>query len=148
VDQVTILYGTESGNAELVADDVAAALAEQGVESVLAGMEDYEVARLASEEFVIVITSTYGEGELPETATPFYEQLMGQRPRLDGFRFAAFGLGDSTYETFCNGIEILGGALRDLGATQLGQTGRHDASSGEDLSELATRWAQTVFVNA
>lgn len=148
MDEIRILYGTESGNAELVADDVAAALAEQGVESVIVGMEDYDVDELPSEDFVVVITSTYGEGELPETTAPFHAHLMEQRPQLDGLRFAGFGLGDSTYETFCNGIEILSSALRDLGATQVGETGRHDASSGEDLSEAATAWAQAVFVNA
>lgn len=146
--QVTILYGTESGNAELVADDVAAALAEQGMEPVIVGMEEYDVDQLSGEELVVVITSTYGEGELPETAAPFHEHLTAQRPQLDELRFAGFGLGDSTYETFCNGIEILSAALRELGAQQVGRIGRHDASSGEDLSEAATAWAQAVLVNA
>lgn len=143
-----ILYGTESGNAEMAADDIAVALAEQGTEAEVVGMEDFDCARLAEVDFVVVVTSTYGEGELPETAAPFNDALLERWPALDGLRYAAFGLGDSTYETFCNGIDTLCATLDGAGATQVGPTGRHDAASGEELADSVANWTADIFVAA
>lgn len=96
--RVVVLYGTESGNAEMVADDVAATLEGLGWEPQIVAMDD-EVERfeLVGEGHVVLITSTYGEGGLPETAAPLYEALVAERPDLSEVAFAAFGLGDSSY---------------------------------------------------
>ncbi len=142
---ITILFGTESGNAEMVADDLSANLSAAGLDNDTADMSDYDVADLADAEMVVLITSTYGEGELPETTAPFYAALEQSRPDLSALRFAAFGLGDSTYETYNNAIEILRALMLELGATQLGDTGKHDAASGEDPSEVADAWFDTVL---
>lgn len=146
MNTLTILFGTESGNAEMVAEDVAAALADNGIEARVTGMEDYDVDELGNEKLVVLITSTYGEGELPESAAPFYEALTKSEPDLSGLRFAAFGLGDSTYETYNNGIATLIATFTDLGASQLGETGYHDADSGLPASDVAIEWASTIPV--
>lgn len=144
---VHVLFGTESGNAEMVADDIADAFRDQGFESVTAELTDIEVADLGKMELAVFVTSTYGEGGLPETATPFYDALLNQRPDLTGLRFAAFGLGDSLYETFNNAIETIRAALSDLGAEQIGTTGKHDAASAVPATELAGSWAGELLAS-
>lgn len=146
MNKLTVLFGTETGNAEMVADDIAIALADKGIPAQVTGMEDYDVDDLGSVETVILVVSTYGEGELPESAAPFFEALLERKPDLSSVRFAAFGLGDSTYDTYNNGIATLVSGFTDLGATQIGETGRHDADSGLNASDVAMDWVDNVFV--
>jgi MioC protein len=145
VSTIKILYGTESGNAELVADDVAETFNAAAVKAEVVAMDLYDVTELSEAGAVVVITSTYGEGELPETTAPFQEALLAECPDLSGLRFAAFGLGDSTYETYNNGIAVVSSDLVGLGARQIGETGRHDAASGESLTDVAVAWAAKVL---
>ncbi|MEU0804056.1 flavodoxin domain-containing protein [Streptomyces sp. NPDC005970] len=142
---VHVLFGTESGNAEMVADDIATAFSDQGFETVTAELTDVEVSDLAGMEIAVFVSSTYGEGGLPETATPFYDALTAERPDLTGVRFAAFGLGDSIYETFNNAIETIRAALLELGAEQIGTTAKHDAASTTPATELAGTWARDLL---
>ncbi|AWK76685.1 nitric oxide synthase (plasmid) [Rhodococcus oxybenzonivorans] len=141
---ISILFGTESGNAELVADDIAGTFNDAGVKAEVVAMEDVDVADLSETETIAVITSTYGEGELPAMAAPFQQALLDARPDLSALRFAAFGLGDSTYETYNNAIGVLVKDLTALGARQIGETGRHDAVSGEPFTDIAVAWARNI----
>jgi MioC protein len=140
MNAVTILFGTESGNSEMVAEDICKSLEQKGIESEVFGMEDYHVDRLPEQHTVIIITSTYGEGDLPETAEPFFKALTAAKPDLSAVHFAAFGLGDSSYDTYNRGIRTLAAAFVALGATQRGQTGFHDADSGLEPSQVALEW--------
>lgn len=142
---VQILFGTESGNAEMVADDIADAFTSRGVNAQVTAMDEYNVDDLPTAEFAIVITSTYGEGDLPLTTAPFHDALTATRPDLNGLRFAAFGLGDSSYETYNNAISVLAGSLAELGANHVGEIGRHDASSGESYSDAAVEWVKSII---
>lgn len=142
---INILFGTESGNAELVADDIAETFNNAGVAAEAIDMEDFDVEELPEAGTVVVITSTYGEGELPATTQPFEDALLAHKPDLSGLRFAAFGLGDSSYETYNNAIGILTKDLTGLGAVQIGETGRHDAVSGDSFTDVATSWAKTIL---
>ncbi|KAF0966992.1 MULTISPECIES: cytochrome P450 [unclassified Gordonia (in: high G+C Gram-positive bacteria)] len=139
---VTVLFGTETGNAEMVADDIASALGEFDIEATVVGMEDFDVADLAASGTVVLVTSTYGEGELPATTQPFFDAMKAAEPDLTGLRFGAFGLGDSTYDTYNNAIDILVGAVTDAGATQVGATGRHDAASFQPADGPVAEWAK------
>ena len=141
---VKILFGTESGNAELIADDIAETFTNAGVAAEVVAMEDFDVADLPGAGAVIVVTSTYGEGELPATTAPFQEALLAASPDLSQLRFAAFGLGDSTYVTYNNAIGILTKDLSGLGAHQIGEIGRHDAVSGDSFTDVAVAWAKTI----
>jgi MioC protein len=139
-----ILFGTESGNAELVADDLAEALTTSGNAAEVVAMEDFDIAELADLPSVVVITSTYGEGELPATTAPFVDALQAANPDLGHLRFAAFGLGDSSYATYNNAIDVLAKDLAALGAQQIGETGRHDAISGESFTDAVNSWSKTI----
>jgi MioC protein len=141
---IPIIFGTETGNAEMAADDIAAELEANGHEAVSVSMEDFDASSLAGEDFVVVVTSTYGEGELPATTKPFHDALSEGHPDLAGLRFAGFGLGDSSYDTYNNAIETLTATLADLGAAQVGDLGRHDADGGLALSDIASGWAKEL----
>lgn len=148
MDKVTILFGTESGNSEMVADDIAKSLEDNGIASEVFDMENYDVGDLGTQKMVIIVSSTYGEGDLPRTAQPFFDALQDVKPDLSSTRFAAFGLGDSTYDTYNLGVASLISAFTDLGAVQVGETGRHDADSGLDASDVAVPWATGLFSGA
>ncbi|GAA3048761.1 hypothetical protein GCM10010528_29870 [Gordonia defluvii] len=139
-----ILYGTETGTGELVSDSIADILAAEHDPSIY-DMTDFAVGDLNPSDFVIVVCSTYGEGELPTGALPFADELDANKPDLSGLRFAVFGLGDTVYgETFNRGGEIMAEMLTNLGATQVGEHGRHDLSSDIKPTTQAEEWAQTI----
>ncbi|MFM9378345.1 flavodoxin domain-containing protein [Gordonia sp. VNK21] len=137
-----ILYGTETGTGELVADAVADVLAADFDPSIY-DMSEYAAEDLDSDDFLVVVCSTYGEGELPSGALPFADELDDVKPDLSGLRFAVFGLGDTVYDdTFNRGGEIMAEMLTKLGATEVGEHFRHDASSTVKPAKAAEEWAE------
>ena len=141
---VVILYGTETGNSELVADAIADVLAADHDPSVY-DMSEYAVEDLDPQDFVVIVCATYGEGELPTGAEPFAEELDEVDPDLTGLRFAVFGLGDTIYgETFNRGGEIIAEMLTKRGAIQVGEHSRHDNSSAIKPTKQAEEWAATI----
>lgn len=138
----TILFGTESGNAELVAEDLSDSITEDGVDEVeVLDMSEVDASSLDRSAFHLIICSTYGDGELPVGAKPFHESLLAEQPDLSGLHYAVFGLGDRSYtETYSRGSEIIDEQLARLGAVREGEYGRHDAGSFEDASESAIEW--------
>ena len=138
--QVNVWYGTESGNAEMVGDEIAAALSSTRFTSNLSELPEISVSDVSNAELTIFVTSTYGEGGLPATTEPFYDALSAERPDLSGLKFAAFGLGDRTYENYNNAVATVSTLLVDLGAEQIGPTGTHDAVTGLDPAQVAQEW--------
>jgi MioC protein len=139
---IAVLYGTESGNAEMAAEEIAAAVADARA----VDLQDLDPDDLSSSTLYLVLCSTYGDGELPASAQPFVENLQAQRPELTGVRYAIFGLGDSRYaECYSLGGNRLAACLDALGAERFGEFGRHDASSSEDLVACAIAWARTAL---
>ena len=145
---LTILFGTESGNAEMAAEDMAEVINLTGKQTRVISMEDYDPQDLVHEEHVIIMTSTYGEGDLPLTSAPFYSKIEELKLDLSGLKFSAFGLGDSTYEHFNGAIHTFVKLLKDLGAEQVGETGTHDASRLHTVSDIASCWASRLFMVA
>lgn len=141
-----ILFGTESGNAEFAAEDMAAAI-ESGRNVIVVDMTDFEVSEFSAGTFYVIISSTHGEGEVPSGARPFVEALNSEAPDLAGVDFAVFGLGDSTYENYSRGSEIIEQKLSDLGGKRLGTYGRHDASDGSLPNDAAVEWVKELFEN-
>lgn len=139
-----ILYGTETGTGELVADAIADVLAADHDPSIY-DMAEYAAEDLDTDVFLVVVCSTYGEGELPSSALPFADELDEEKPDLTGLRFAVFGMGDSVYgDTYNRGGEIMAEKLTALGATQVGEHFRHDASSAIKPAKAAEEWAQAL----
>lgn len=142
--KICILYGTESGNSELVATDLSESL-EEHHDVVLEDLADVDVASLDPAALHLVICSTHGEGDPPQSAVPFLERAKAARIDLTGIRYAMFGLGDSTYVNYSRGSEHVDALLEGSGAERIGEYGRHDAASRDDASELAHEWARSVL---
>ncbi|GAB4589003.1 flavodoxin domain-containing protein [Nocardia sp. IFM 10818] len=144
--RVTVLFGTEMGTAELAADAIADVLMRSHDVSVY-DMSDYDVDDLDIRDFHVLVCSTYGSGDLPTGAEPFFEQLDDRLPDLTGLHFAVYGLGDSVYDdTFNRGGEICAEKFSALGAVQVGEHGRHDASASFRPQQDAREWAERLPV--
>ncbi|MEM7089185.1 MAG: assimilatory sulfite reductase (NADPH) flavoprotein subunit [Pseudomonadota bacterium] len=99
---LTVLFGSQTGNAKHVAQDLAENAKARGLDVKLVDMADYKPNQLKTEKFIVVVVSTYGEGEPPEPAEKLHSFLTSKKaPKLDGVKVAVLGLGDSSYEFFC-----------------------------------------------
>ena len=138
--KITLLYGTESGNAAMLCDDLMEALAGEN-ECAVSSLADIAPEDLDSDIFYIFVTSTHGTGDVPATAAQFFEALEANRPDLNGIRFSIFGLGDRVFaETFNHGSKKLMQELLACNATLIGERGIHDASTGEMPEDIAIPW--------
>lgn len=118
--KLTVLYGTESGNAEKLADLSVKTAKKRGFQAVAKNMADLAPADLGKVENLLVIVSTWGDGEPPETATTFYKEFMnGSGPQLKKLRYSVCALGDTSYEKFCQTGKDIDARLEQLGATRI-----------------------------
>lgn len=117
---LTILFGSESGNSEGCAEKLEAAAKAEGFKTKLVDMGDYEAAQLEKEENILVVVSTWGEGEPPERATEFHETVMGSAaPKMENARFAVCALGDTSYADFCQCGKEFDKRFGELGAKRV-----------------------------
>src|SRR3546814_507837 len=138
---LTILYGTETGNATEVAKSLAETARSQGLSLELFDMASYKPRRLKDEQDVLIVVSTYGEGDPPQPAIGFFEFVEGDRaPKLGGLRFAVLALGDSTYEFYCEAGKRLDKRLEELGATRLS----HRVDCAITYDAAADAWTKSV----
>ena len=116
---LTILYGTESGNCEELADRTAKKAKKSGFKPKMLNMSDAQVTDLSSHKNLLVIVSTWGDGEPPETAERFYKEFMNGSPQLDGVKYSVCALGDTSYEQFCQTGKDVDARFAELGATRV-----------------------------
>ncbi|MDT0634240.1 assimilatory sulfite reductase (NADPH) flavoprotein subunit [Spectribacter hydrogenoxidans] len=139
---LTILYGSQTGNAEGVAGSLRDAAQAGGITARLADMADYKPKDLKQESNLVVVVSTHGEGEPPDDAEDFYEFLHGKKaPKLDGVRFSVLALGDSSYEHFCETGRVIDERLAELGGTRV--IDRVDCDV--DYDDAAEAWTADVL---
>ncbi len=117
--KLTVLYGTESGNAERLADQSAKEAKKRGFQAAVKNMADISPADLAKVENLLVIVSTWGDGDPPETATTFYKEFMNGAEPLPKLRYSVCALGDTSYEKFCQTGKDIDARLEQLGATRV-----------------------------
>lgn len=117
---LTILFGSESGNTEGLADRLKDSAAAEGFKCKVVDMADAKLADLAKAENLLVLVSTWGEGEPPSRASDFYDAIMAEKAvKLDGVNFSVLGLGDSSYAQFNQMAKEFDKRLEDLGGTRI-----------------------------
>lgn len=117
---ITLISASQTGNARRVAEALRDDLLAAKLNVTLVNAGDYKFKQIAQEKLLIVVTSTQGEGEPPEEAVALHKFLFSKKaPKLDNTAFAVFGLGDSSYEFFCQSGKDFDSKLAELGAERL-----------------------------
>ncbi|WP_114495830.1 assimilatory sulfite reductase (NADPH) flavoprotein subunit [Fontibacillus phaseoli] len=140
--EVTVLFGSQTGNSNGLAKKLGKRLEEQGFQVTLTSMGDFKPNTLKKVENLLIVVSTHGEGEPPDSAIAFYEFLHSKRaPQLDGLRYSVLALGDMSYEFFCQTGKDFDKRLAELGGKQI--VPRVDCDV--DFAEPAAEWMTQVL---
>ena len=138
-EKLIVLYGTESGNSEALADRAVKGAKRRGLQAAVKNMADLAPEDLAKTSNLLVIVSTWGDGEPPETAAAFYKNFMTSSIPLDGLRFSVCALGDTSYEKFCQTGKDIDARLAALGAKRLADRQDCDVDYEESFSNWLER---------
>lgn len=140
--EVTILFGSQTGNAQRLATKAGKALESNGFQVTVSSMSDFKPNNLKKLQNLLIIASTHGEGEPPDNALSFHEFLHSKRaPKLDDLNYAVLSLGDSSYEYFCQTGKEFDVRLKELGGKAI--TERVDCDL--DFEEPAAEWLEKVL---
>lgn len=139
--KIGIFVATMTGLAEICAEEIAKALADSGAESEKKLMDGLSAAALEPFEMLVIVSSTYGHGDIPDNGQGLFESIAAGAS-LSGKRYAIFALGDRTYaDTFCAAGEKWDLLLSTAGAVRITELQRHDASAGTFAEDVAGEWA-------
>lgn len=139
---ITLLYGSETGNAQGLAEVFEERLSNIGHNVTLKAMDEFKPKNLKNVEDLFIITSTQGEGDPPDNAAELHEFIHGRKaPKLEGVRFSVLALGDQTYEFFCQTGRDFDKKLEELGAERLYERVDCDV----DYEENAEKWMANVI---
>lgn len=139
-----IAFGSQSGNAESLAKRLAREATSRGFAARAAGLDSLQPADLIKDKNVLLITSTWGEGDMPDNAVSFWDAINqnGSSPKFDGVNYSVLALGDKNYaDTFCLAGKKLDQRLAELGATRV--VDRVDCDV--DFDDLAKEWSKNAF---
>jgi sulfite reductase (NADPH) flavoprotein alpha-component len=139
---LTIVYGSQTGNGQAIAEQLNQQATAQGLQTALYSLADFTTKQLAKTQWLSLVISTHGEGEAPDDAELFYEQLFSQRtPQLPDLSFNVLALGDSSYELFCQTGKEIDQRLSELGAKRLAE--RLDCDV--DYEAIAEQWIDSTL---
>ncbi|MDP4334328.1 sulfite reductase subunit alpha [Curtobacterium sp. A7_M15] len=139
---VDVLFGTQTGNAEFLADELVAGAKARGLGGRATALDAVTPEQLAGMSHVLVVTSTYGEGEMPDNAGLFWDAIQATTvPRLEGLQYAVLGLGDTSYDEFCQAGKLLDTRFEQLGATRIHERVDCDV----DFEDPAALWTAAVL---
>ena len=136
--KVALLVGTTLGGSEYVADEMAAQLEELSHETTV--FVDPKLDELTDFKLWIIVSSTHGAGDLPDNIVPFYKQLMIEMPDLSSTQFALCAIGDSSYDTFCQGPEKITDLLLQYGSQAIVDKIQVDVQQDPIPEEPALAW--------
>ncbi|MBE8158162.1 MAG: sulfite reductase [NADPH] flavoprotein alpha-component, partial [Betaproteobacteria bacterium] len=136
-----VLYGTQTGNGKMIAEELAAAVKSRRLDAEIFSMSEYKTARIKKEKFLFIVVSTHGEGDPPDSAMEFFAFLHGARaPKLPELSYSVLALGDSSYGNFCKAGRDLDARLDALGARRLAELTECDL----DFERAAEQWRDSV----
>lgn len=139
-----IAFGSQSGNAESLAKRLAKTATNRGFAARAAGLDSLQPKDFIQDKNVLIITSTWGEGDMPDNAISFWDAIKenGPSPKLESVKYSVLALGDKNYgDTFCLAGKKLDTRLAELGAHRI--TDRVDCDV--EFDELAKKWSENAF---
>ncbi|MGB3291112.1 MAG: assimilatory sulfite reductase (NADPH) flavoprotein subunit [Burkholderiaceae bacterium] len=143
--RLTIVYGSQTGNAKRVAESLAEQASGLGLNARLLRADRYATRELKDEQLLYIVMSTQGDGEPPDDSLAFVEFLSSRRaPKLPQLKYAVLGLGDSSYPMFCGIAQTLDARLAELGAERLHEVGTADL----DIETVALPWQDAAIAQA
>ena len=143
--QLTIVYGSQTGNAQRVAESLAREAETLGLPTRLIRADRYATRELKSEKLLYIVISTQGEGDPPDDSMTLVEFLNSRRaPKLPDLQYAILGLGDSSYPEFCGIAYAIDKRLEELGAQRLLQT----AAADLDIETVSAPWHKQALEHA
>ena len=116
---LTILFGSQTGNAAGLAEKTAKMATNYGLEASVVDMDGYDKSNLANIKRLLVITSTWGEGEMPDNAEALWQSVQSDAPALAAMHYSICAIGDTSYDEFCKAGLDWDGKLSSLGATSV-----------------------------
>ena len=141
-DEILIIYGTETGNAEDLADDIGNMASKYGLVGKVMDMEDVSAEDLASSKKLIVSVSTWGEGEQPDNAQALYDEVEESEDKsMDGVNYAVLALGDTAFELFCESGKEWDKILEEKGGTRVNK--RIDCDT--DYYDYVEEWIESTL---
>ncbi len=143
VERLTVVYGSQTGNAKRLAETLARDAEAAGLAVRLVRADAYAQRELKTERQLALVISTQGDGDPSDDARGFVEFLTGKRaPQLPELKYGVLALGDSSYPQFCAIGRKLDARLAELGATRFGALGEADV----DVETVATPWLEQTLI--
>ena len=118
-NSLAILFGSQTGNAEELAENTKKLADKAGLESQVFDMDGFNAANLSSHKRILIITSTWGEGEMPDNAEDLWQSVCSSSPQLDGVHYSVCAIGDTSYDEFCQAGIDWDNKLHELGASRI-----------------------------
>jgi len=142
VREVTVLFGSETGNAQSLTETIVQKLEENQFKVTSSSLDDFKQKDLKKVQDLLIVTSTHGEGDPPDNALSFFEFLHSRKaPKLEDVRFSVLALGDQSYEFFCKTGRDIDKRLEELGGTRFYPRVDCDV----DFEEPAAEWIEGVL---
>ena len=140
--KITVLYGTETGNSELLAMDICKAGEQSGLECVNFGMDEVDNSDFSEIENLLIVCSTWGDGEQPDNAIDLWDYVeeLGNED-LQNMKFAVLALGDTAFDLFCEAGKEWDRVLEEKGASRIYERVDCDVDYEDDAEE----WIENVI---
>ena len=134
--KITVLYGTETGNSELLAMDICKAGEQSGLECVNFGMDEIDNSDFSEIENLLIVCSTWGDGEQPDNAIDLWDHVeeLGD-DELENMKFAVLALGDTAFDLFCEAGKEWDRILEEKGASRIYERVDCDVDYEDDAEE-------------
>ncbi|UCX05174.1 MULTISPECIES: flavodoxin [Shewanella] len=140
---VNLVFGTVYGSAQFTAETLAKKITEMGFTTTLKQPDELAGFIPAESDYLIIVCSTTGQGDLPEDIQPWFTQMKSAAPYLPKLKYSIVGLGDSSYDTFCGAAKQFDELLNELGAQALTPRLEIDATETMEPELDAVQWLTT-----
>merc|ERR1719414_728832 len=151
-DRVTVLYGSDTGNAEMVAKNFQFEMKRRGLRAKVLAMNDVPVEELSESSQILAIVATAGQGDMPKSAVKFWEEMetfLETAPAdfMKDTKFAVFGLGDASYVFFNEAAKKVDASFARLGGQRIQELGLGDDQHEARYDTVLEDWSPDFFDN-